>query len=179
MVYHKANYQKHKQQWHEYYLKNRDYILKKRKEYRQKNPNKIKEYELKNRDYTLKRKREYYQKNKEIIKAKWKEYRFKNRDIVLKRIREHHKIAREKRRKLLNDILGSKCSICDSTFKICYHEIHGKPHNNRNYIFKHLKDFIPLCKKCHVNIHYLIRVSKNKSKLKEILESLAQNSFIA
>jgi len=47
-----------------------------RKEYYEKNKEKIsklsKEWKLKNRNYVLKRKREYYQKNKDVIRAKAK-----------------------------------------------------------------------------------------------------------
>ena len=77
----------------ESYLKNKEKISEKSKEYRLKNKEKIserkKEYRLKNKEKISEKDKEYRLKNKEKISEKAKEYRLKNKEKISKRMKEY------------------------------------------------------------------------------------------
>ena len=70
----------------QYYNDNKDKIIEKSKEYREKNKEKSKEYYEKNKDIIIEKSKEYYKQNKE----KSKEYYEKNKDIILAKKNEKH-----------------------------------------------------------------------------------------
>jgi len=64
------------------------------------------------------------------------------------------------RTKLLS-LIGSKCYICGSNKSLRFHEVHGKTHECRFlYVLNHKTDFITLCQKHHVMLHFYKRVEK-------------------
>lgn len=73
------NKEKRKIIWHNYYLKNRDRLLKMRQEWRLKNPEYLKKYE-----------KERYAKNPEFHKKRHQEYSKNNREKVNKYIRDKY-----------------------------------------------------------------------------------------
>lgn len=81
---------------------------------------------------------------------------------------------KEKCKLKVQQILGFQCALCGSTKgRLEYHEIHGKRHTESfAYILKHIKDFIPLCWKCHRTIHFFSRM-KDKEKARELIEKLS------
>jgi hypothetical protein len=95
---------------------------------------------------------------------KWKQ---KEGEAYLKR-KEHpelyyqiHKeeiLKKKQQLKLLAETLvGRECCVCGKKVTLCFHEIHGKPHTaSFQYIIKHHKDFIRLCRCCHITLHYLL-----------------------
>ena len=91
----------------EYYIDNKEKILKykeenkeKNKEYREKNKEKIlkqiKEYREKNKEKILKQRGEYYRDNKEKILKQSKEYREKNKEKILKQKKEYRERNKKK-----------------------------------------------------------------------------------
>jgi hypothetical protein len=47
-------------------------------------------------------------------------------------------------------ILGDSCIVCGSKQNVEYHNIKSIKHqSNPYYILSHIKDFVPLCWKCH------------------------------
>jgi len=77
------------------YLKNKVFILKKQKTYRENNKEKLKNYREKNRIKLLKYLKEYRKQNKDILKEKQKvsskKWRLKNKEYVAKHKRERTK----------------------------------------------------------------------------------------
>lgn len=58
-------------------------------------------------------------------------------------------------------LIGNKCNICKTTKNIRFHEIHGNEHEHSyNYVLNHPKDFVPLCQKCHITLHYVLIAQK-------------------
>jgi hypothetical protein len=100
-----------------------------------------------------------------------------HREYYIKYARKHRKENRERAKALV----GNKCIFCNATEKIVLHEIHGKPHpykdtaSHYRYIQTHISDFIPMCRKCHVNLHNIIRQfpkTEQKEKLIELILNL-------
>ena len=91
----KIKYERHKETHRKWYLKNREYVLKKVCEWAKKNPEKVKEsrkrYIEKNHDKELIRSKLYRKQNKEKIKL----YREQNRDHLKELHREWYKNNRE------------------------------------------------------------------------------------
>lgn len=108
----------------------------------------LKKWKRKNNDKVLGYSRNYRKNNIEKTNA-----------CSLKSMIKRYK---ELRQEALN-LIGIKCLICGSTDRLCFHEIHGKPHLNKKdstqaelrYYIEHYKDFISLCQKHHSLIHYL------------------------
>ena len=101
-------------EWNEkYYQKHKIEILKRAKKWRLKNLKHVKEHDKK-----------YYQKNRERILL-----RKEKREIALKRE--------------LNEQIGNTCIICGKIERLCFHEIHGKPHKKLGYryILNHKENF--------------------------------------
>ena len=90
----------------------------------------------------------------------------KKHKIELSRIyyenhKEHCKENTRKRRlrilEKVRKLIGDKCILCGETKKLYYHEIYNKKHPcGIDYIYRHYKDFIPLCLKCHTTIHWIL-----------------------
>ena len=94
------------------------------------------------RKRTRKNQRTYYQRHK-------LEHYLYQKDYIIK-----HK--GERRKKLL-ELIGNKCFVCGEIKHIMFHEIHNKRHPiSMKYYFYHLKDFIPLCYRCHRTLHTII-----------------------
>jgi hypothetical protein len=74
---------------------------------------------------------------------------------------EQHALAIRKARKRALEIIGSRCIICNSDKRICFHEIHGTSHSIGNiYVYlNHSQDFVPLCYTHHRIIHELAKLS--------------------
>jgi hypothetical protein len=71
-------------------------------------------------------------------------------------------------------LLGTKCVVCNNDFRmIHYHEIHGRKHTmHYSYILHHLKDFVPLCCRCHNVAHYLLNLGVNREKLLTLVNQM-------
>jgi len=85
---------------------------------------------------------------------KWKENHPEQvKESLRKWYRTHKEQVRkisQEQRKVLENLIGSKCIVCDSNRYIQFHEIHNKKHPiSFSYYFEHLKDFVPLCQRCH------------------------------
>ena len=92
--------------------------------------------------------KDYYLKNRKTFR----DYFWKNRE----RRRENNKKRYLKRKLEIDQILGTKCVICDGTYRLICHEIYGKPHStHKSYILKHPQDFTRLCYLCHKFLHRL------------------------
>ena len=96
----------------QYYLKNREKVIKRvgeykkahrsrynelHKEYKKRNKEKIAEYNRKNAQAIKRYSRDNYQNNKEVILARNRKYKEKNRDAIRKKQKEY------KRQRLIND----------------------------------------------------------------------------
>ena len=79
--FNKQYYKDNKESFKEYYEYKKDFILEKKKEYRQNNKEKIKEYYENNKE----KKKEYYEDRKEFILEKRKEYYENNKECINKR----------------------------------------------------------------------------------------------
>jgi hypothetical protein len=118
----------------------------------------------KNRDpekQNLKNK-EYRELHPEYMRIWRKKNRIHNNAMALKYDQEAHKECKR--------LIGDKCIVCNSSDTICFHEKHGKPHiKSANWIRKHPKKFIPLCRSHHSTLHRLIE-AKNSKLLEKLLE---------
>lgn len=95
------------------------------------------------------------------VKQKYRETRKKYRETHQEQIKEslrkwyrthkeQQKEISQEQRKLLENLIGSKCVVCDSERYIQFHEIHNIRHPiSFSYYFEHIKDFVPLCQRCH------------------------------
>jgi hypothetical protein len=75
---------------------------------------------------------------------------------------EQQKEAYRRPRKKIIEVLGNKCKICkiiiSNSRMVFFHEINGKSHvPDVHYTLKHIKDFVPLCWKCHLGVHFCMR----------------------
>jgi hypothetical protein len=139
------------------------------------------DYYQKNKQRMLDYRKDYYQKHKDRYKklTQTRLEKMANNPEYRKANLQYLKGRREKYRIMVVEILGKTCVLCNEegnlfgrTHTIEYHEIHGKPHvEHPYYTFKHIKDFVPLCWKCHRTIHFFARM-KDKEKAKELIENL-------
>jgi len=99
----------------EYYIKNKEHILKARKEYYVKNRESIlkytKEYQIRNKEHITERTKKHREKNKEQILKTKKEYYYSNIEYIRKKMRE----SAAKRRKDVIDHYGGICACCGET----------------------------------------------------------------
>lgn len=74
----------------------------------------------------------------------------------------------------VEQILGTKCFICNNnTRMIHYHEVHGIEHTlTYSYILHHIKDFMPLCCRCHNVVHYLLNLGKKKEEILRLVKQM-------
>lgn len=133
------NPQKHRDYHKKYREKHREEMNRKAREYNKKYPEKCRERE---RRYRVKHRKEYNERKTKQIKRKWKE---------------------------VMDILGDKCMVCgrgNVNRRVSFHEVHGREHKeNPWYIFKHIGDFVPLCRFCHKALH---RYHQYKEEIEEL-----------
>ena len=117
--------------------------------------------------------RDYYGKHsKEISRRRKLKYSQNPEKFIFRSLTQKRKYSQK-----AMEIFGNKCLVCE-----CYapskslnlHEIHGQRHemSNRAYALKHQEDFAPLCNKCHMLLHYLKRLGKNRKKLFKLLRKL-------
>lgn len=114
-----------------------------------------------------KRNREEQQKHYQQIK--------KRCDAVSRRYREYHReyarTWRKKSRDFLINKLGKKCVICGSECKssfLVFHEKNLCPHKEHlklDELKKRWKDFVPLCRFCHVAFHRMLKYKEKFEKL--------------
>lgn len=75
----------------------------------------------------------------------------------------------DKARMELLQLIGDKCLKCGATGKIHFHEKHGVNHPTEDsYYREHIGDFIPLCSDCHMTVHRLRRIRKERQNRKPI-----------
>jgi hypothetical protein len=89
---------------------------------------------------------------------------------------EHAKMVMKNRteiRNLINQIKGSRCTICgtESSKTIALHQVDGKPHRSVYYFYRQemkrdpeLKDYVRLCYRCHQMVHWIIAILKDRTK---------------
>jgi predicted nucleic acid-binding Zn ribbon protein len=127
-----------------------------------------------------KQRHEYYLKNKTQQTTKNRNWRKNNAE-------KFREITRKWRAKKDNEVMlifGKTCSLCGSNPKklkkrrLVLHEIHGKSHVTYNKYYKeHKEDFIPLCRKCHTVLHWLIDIAKIEPlEAIEVLRKLIQKT---
>lgn len=159
---------------------NREYM----KEWHLKHPNFRKENYAKNREKLREKAREAYYRDREKNLRRMKKYRNRNHEERKRKrrmnyatnVEKYRKYQREwskKRRKEVEKIIGTQCLICGSTKKVCFHEIHGKPHPHARYryVLNHPEDFVPLCFDCHEALHRYVKI-KNKKKFEELAKTV-------
>lgn len=77
-----------------------------------------------------------------------------------KRRKHMKRISRlwKKKKILIRKIFGNKCEICGEMYPLILHEIRGKKHTTSPYyVLNHRKDFVILCRPCHVGVHFCMR----------------------
>ena len=97
--------------------------------------------------------------------AKWFRDKYYNDPEWRKRKRERDRKWRiknyRKLQKQRDEVFGKKCSICDSTIRLCLHRKDGKPHRRNETSLKQAiekpEDWIRLCGKCHDGIHWVMK----------------------
>jgi len=147
----------------EYYIKNREIILKKVKVYNLKNKEKLKsykhEYYIKNKEKHLLNCEKWKKENEDKVrkyKRKWYHNNSKNVIDTARELRNNNKNVRNKanirnysnRNGFKNNIIkkrGSRCEMCGITTK--YIDLHHKEYKNKEDCV------LLLCKKCHGKIH--------------------------
>lgn len=118
-------------------------------------------YYLKNREVLLQKCKEYYQINKDKIKLYQQEYRAKNRSLIcVKRSKK-----RQATLKKLIDLKGNKCSICQTTFDSCVYDFHHIDPSTKDFTISEHMDkswdtlqnevnkCILVCSNCHRMLH--------------------------
>jgi hypothetical protein len=112
-----------------------------------------------NNEERKQKRKEYLQRPE--VKAKYKitiqKWKKDNPEKVKKSLRKWYQTHKERvrkvsqeQRKILENLIGNSCVVCGSTRYIQFHEIHNKKHPiTFSYYFKHIKDFVPLCQRCH------------------------------
>jgi len=99
---------------------------------------------------------EYWKDQPKSDRAKSMNKRF-NSYIQKRKARDKKVLEREN----LLKVIGDKCLICGSKKRLFLHEVYGKKHpSDYSYILSHAKDFVPLCYKCHMSVHWLMSVFK-------------------
>lgn len=125
-----------------------------------KDPKQKKEYNIRyrkaNREKINAINRKSWQKNVEKRNASKLKYYLGNKTEIIERTF----FRRRKQRQEIIAKLGNECFVCHRKMKgryLCFHEIHGTPHDHGNlyYTLNHLKDFIPLCSRCHLILNNL------------------------
>jgi hypothetical protein len=128
-----------------------------------------KKWYLKNQTRILSEKKAEYQLNKQKHLDNGHDYYKKNKEKIL----EQKRLKDIEFKRKLCELVGDKCVICGSTKRLCYHEIHGKPHPSRKYVLDHYKDFVALCSGCHVGLHRFLRRGKiNIELLVQLLRNI-------
>ena len=84
----------------------------------------------------------------------------------LKHKEENKELNRKSIQKIkqeLETIIGKECIICHGKNRLCVNEKYGNKHKYSFFDYKnHPNDFIPLCSKHHVMIHWLSQVDIKK-----------------
>jgi NAD-dependent dihydropyrimidine dehydrogenase PreA subunit len=84
---------------------------------------------------------------------------------------QYHSNYTKRTRKKILAILGNSCILCgfceEDKQRLHFHEIYGKEHKHNHglYVLKNIKDFVPLCRKCHNFIHIFCRSNGDIEKL--------------
>jgi len=170
----------------EYYQKNREQILAKKRTYYQKNRERIKQRVKKhredNRDAFLKYKKEYNAAHAMERNEKAKAYYWVHRDEKREYDREYYQqhveeikqaVLAYKTQKVAEleaiacRVFDMRCFLCgmvDPSVRIgaCFHEKHGNKHEYHRvaelrYVLAHPDDFIPLCRGDHQMSHMLMK----------------------
>lgn len=110
----------------------------------------------------LKGKHKYCKKCYKIHRKNYfKEYKRKEKEILKAKVKKE---------------IGYRCIICNTTKKIIYHETNGKNHisgrMNRVYKFylKNKDSFVPICRKHHRLLHYVISQLDSMLELEKTVE---------
>lgn len=127
-----------------YYLANRDRLLKQQKEYQDKNKERIadrnKRYNLANKEKVDKRRKAYRESNRDELRKKNKEYRSRNRDRIRKSGREYYAANKEKHRKYYNSQWGGLYRlVCVPTGEVYFGSTTKLSHRFSNS-YKHLRN---------------------------------------
>lgn len=164
---------KNKEQMKEYQKKykenNKEVLIKYKKKWYKKyheiNLRKKKEYRKKNRSILLDKAQKYYKQNRNIILIKFKKYQKNNPEIILKgQIKHLKKLGKELKlpykkyewalhswNKTIRKLLGGKCLVCGSTFKVNIHHLFHKAKYPK--LSLNINNGIPLCKIHHREAH--------------------------
>jgi hypothetical protein len=133
----------------------------------------MKKYQIwteKNKERKKKNARDWYKRNREYARARDWNWEQKNKE----RIKKYESKRRKRLLKIAQEKVGKRCSICDGTKRVCFHEIYGKDHNhNLEYIIAHSEDFVSLCNYCHSGfIHYAHRHNVDMEKAVKLVNLL-------
>ena len=146
----------------------KEYLKRKSKEWREKNKEKSKKY-FHDRYERLKDTPEFKKK----IRESQKRYYLSHKKEILEKGRKW----KQHKREMIKEKLGTTCIICGKKpNRISYHEIHGKPHDSKSitYILKHLEDFVPLCGRCHIAIHFYANFHLKEKEYQEEIKKFAR-----
>jgi hypothetical protein len=111
--------------------------------------------------------KDYYKRNKEERQQHSVNYRQNNLDSCRKRDVDRNK----RERKELFQLIGDSCIVCNSKEDINFHEKHGKEHiTHLDYYFEHYKDFVPMCRWCHLSAHVFVKMVTNNYNLEKFFE---------
>jgi len=147
-------YKGNEKEYHrQYYLRNKDKLLKRAKEWGDQHVEEKREKE----------RQRYLRKRKKIIE-KTTEYYFKNKKKVRVYRMLHRKRKVSEMKSKLNEVFGSSCAICNSTKHLCLHEKYGIHHtcdiySAPKYYLEHPNNFIRVCYVCHKAIHYFAKLT--------------------
>lgn len=114
---------------------------------------------------------EHRRKHRENCRKNQKNYYKRHKSDILAYQKKHKPEQRRKRREKLLLIVGDTCILCGSKQYIQFHEIYGKNHPDLscqvgyNYLLAHIKDFIPLCWRCHKGLHWVINLNNEQRAL--------------
>jgi predicted HNH restriction endonuclease len=116
--------------------------------------------------------RQYYRDHSEKIR----ENRKQRYAVDLESSRKLHNSWNKAQRIKTMNLLGTVCYLCGRTNTnwVHYHEIHGKWHPC-TYIYynAHPNDFVPLCSKCHILLHWYAMYA-DTLKFEELVNKLIE-----
>jgi hypothetical protein len=152
---------------HQRWIDKKSKIQEYKKQWREKNKDRLKKEAqrkyIENKEEMDAKSRKYYYEHKEKCNKLSKIYREKHKEEMEHYKREWHRAFRKRLLKLI----GETCCICNKvSYRMTFHEIHGKSHPLKNQYYRdNYKDFVTMCHRCHTLFHIFV---KHKDKFLEL-----------
>lgn len=123
-------------------------------------------------------KRKWARKNYWKNRDKYLKYYQEHREEILRKNKEYYKTKIKELKNQLGEYFGTTCQLCRGSYRLGYHEIHGKDHPRKvvkklRYILKHKESFIYLCWYCHYAIHGLSKTDIKNINIKKFIELIS------